>query len=69
MGKTDWKAKAKALKKKLTGTGSRQRTLPAKAAKPISPLAPKAAFPPCLASLALNLRRSRRASGMPTAKT
>ena len=43
MGKTDWKAKAKSLKKKLAAlTGD---TAPAKAAKPISPLAPKDGFP------------------------
>jgi glutamate N-acetyltransferase / amino-acid N-acetyltransferase len=60
MAKTDWKAKAKALKKKLrkkvarlsadlavaTGSGAGSGTAkPAKAAKPVSPLAPKGGFP------------------------
>ena len=43
MGKTDWKAKAKSLKKKLAALTA--DTPPAKAAKPISPLAPKDGFP------------------------
>ncbi|MCF8510179.1 MAG: bifunctional glutamate N-acetyltransferase/amino-acid acetyltransferase ArgJ [Rhodobacteraceae bacterium] len=47
MGKEDWKAKAKALKKKLkalrdelSGVGAKAGANPAKAAKPVSPLAP-----------------------------
>ncbi len=47
MGKEDWKAKAKALKKKLkslrdevSGVGAKAGAHPAKAAKPVSPLAP-----------------------------
>jgi glutamate N-acetyltransferase / amino-acid N-acetyltransferase len=47
MGKTDWKAKAKALKKKLKKALAGDAVVPApkaKAAKPVSPLAP-AAFP------------------------
>ena len=47
MGKEDWKAKAKALKKKLkalrdelSGVGAKAVANPAKAAKPVSPLAP-----------------------------
>jgi glutamate N-acetyltransferase / amino-acid N-acetyltransferase len=43
MGKTDWKAKAKALKKKLKVLKS--PTPAAKPAKPVSPLAPKGGFP------------------------
>ncbi|MDP3261581.1 MAG: bifunctional glutamate N-acetyltransferase/amino-acid acetyltransferase ArgJ [Tabrizicola sp.] len=46
MGKTDWKAKAKALKKKLRSLteGSDTPPGPVKKAKPVSPLAP-ASFP------------------------
>ena len=47
MGKTDWKAKAKKLKKKLAAVTAAAIT-PAetpKAAKPVSPLAPKGGFP------------------------
>jgi glutamate N-acetyltransferase / amino-acid N-acetyltransferase len=53
MGKTDWKAKAKSLKKKLVAAkagaadaalAAPQMAAPVKAAKPVSPLAP-AAFP------------------------
>ena len=46
MGKTDWKAKAKALKKKLRKLteGSDAPPAPVKKAKPVSPLAP-ASFP------------------------
>ena len=43
MGKTDWKAEAKALKKKLEKLKSKTAK-PAKSAKPVSPLAP-ASFP------------------------
>lgn len=47
MGKTDWKAKAKALKKKLkkkmAALGGLAASTPV--AKPVSPLAPKAGFP------------------------
>ncbi len=46
MGKTDWKAKAKSLKKKLTKLIDPAKPAPTKAAKPISPLAPKDGFPP-----------------------
>ena len=45
MGKTDWKAKAKSLKKKLGKALKSAEPTPAKAAKPISPLAPKDGFP------------------------
>jgi glutamate N-acetyltransferase / amino-acid N-acetyltransferase len=45
MGKTDWKAEAKALKKKLAKAIDAAKSAPAKAAKPISPLAPKDGFP------------------------
>ncbi len=50
MSKTDWKAEAKALKKKVKDLKSRlpdqaQAAKPAKAAKPVSPLAPKGGFP------------------------
>ena len=50
MSKTDWKAEAKALKKKVKDLKARlpDRTAPekpAKAAKPVSPLAPKGGFP------------------------
>ncbi len=54
MGKTDWKAEAKALKKKVKALKSRledpaaddqSAAKPAKAAKPVSPLAPKDGFP------------------------
>ena len=49
MAKTDWKAEAKSLKKKLDklkGVAEpASATTPAKAAKPISPLAPKDGFP------------------------
>ncbi len=45
MGKTDWKAKAKSLKKKLAKMVGAAKPAPAKAAKPISPLAPKDGFP------------------------
>ncbi len=50
MAKTDWKAEAKALKKKVKDLKSRlpetgQIAKPAKAAKPVSPLAPKGGFP------------------------
>ena len=54
MGKTDWKAEAKALKKKVKTLKSRLEdpaaadqaaAKPAKAAKPVSPLAPKDGFP------------------------
>jgi glutamate N-acetyltransferase / amino-acid N-acetyltransferase len=43
MGKTDWKAKAKKLKKKLDAI--LPPVVVAKAAKPVSPLAPKDGFP------------------------
>jgi glutamate N-acetyltransferase / amino-acid N-acetyltransferase len=43
MGKTDWKDKAKALKKKLKALKT-PATL-AKPAKPVSPLAPRGGFP------------------------
>ena len=43
MGKTDWKAEAKALKKKLRALKS--PPVAAKPAKPVSPLAPKGGFP------------------------
>jgi glutamate N-acetyltransferase / amino-acid N-acetyltransferase len=43
MGKTDWKAEAKALKKKLKLL--KAPTPAAKPAKPVSPLAPKGGFP------------------------
>jgi glutamate N-acetyltransferase / amino-acid N-acetyltransferase len=46
MGKTDWKAEAKSLKKKLAKVLDAVKPAPAKAAKPISPLAPKDGFPP-----------------------
>ena len=45
MGKTDWKAKAKVLKKKLGKVLKGAEPTPAKASKPISPLAPKDGFP------------------------
>ncbi|MGL5012629.1 MAG: bifunctional glutamate N-acetyltransferase/amino-acid acetyltransferase ArgJ [Paracoccaceae bacterium] len=48
MGKTDWKAKAKKLKKKLDAATAPVDSTPAKpvkAAKPVSPLAPKGGFP------------------------
>ena len=54
MGKTDWKAEAKALKKKVKTLKARfedpaadgkSAAKPAKAAKPVSPLAPKDGFP------------------------
>ena len=44
MAKTDWKAKAKSLRKKLDKRAA--AATPAKSAKPISPLAPKDGFPP-----------------------
>ncbi len=43
MGKTDWKAKAKALKAKLRALAT--PVAASKPAKPVSPLAPKAGFP------------------------
>ena len=43
MAKTDWKAKAKSLKRKLAALAD--TPAPAKTAKPISPLAPKDGFP------------------------
>jgi glutamate N-acetyltransferase / amino-acid N-acetyltransferase len=43
MGKTDWKAEAKALKKKLKALQAPKAV--AKPAKPVSPLAPKGGFP------------------------
>jgi glutamate N-acetyltransferase / amino-acid N-acetyltransferase len=43
MGKTDWKAKAKKLKKQLASALT--PAVAVKAAKPVSPLAPKAGFP------------------------
>jgi glutamate N-acetyltransferase / amino-acid N-acetyltransferase len=46
MGKTDWKAEAKSLKKKLAKALDAAKPAPAKAAKAISPLAPKDGFPP-----------------------
>jgi glutamate N-acetyltransferase / amino-acid N-acetyltransferase len=46
MGNTDWKAKAKSLKKKLAKAVGETKSAPAKAAKPLSPLAPKNGFPP-----------------------
>ena len=46
MGKTDWKAKAKSLQKKLDKALQGHDDAPAKAAKPLSPLAPKDGFPP-----------------------
>ena len=47
MAKTDWKAEAKALKKKVKALQARLPDKPAKAkaAKPVSPLAPKDGFP------------------------
>ena len=46
MGKTDWKAKAKSLKKDLAKLSKADPTPPTKpAAKPVSPLAPKGGFP------------------------
>ena len=45
MGKTDWKAEAKSLKKKLGKALKGAEPAPAKSAKPISPLAPKDGFP------------------------
>ena len=45
MGKTDWKSKAKSLKKKLEQALKGEDAAPAKAAKPVSPLAPKDGFP------------------------
>lgn len=46
MGKTDWKAKAKKLKKQLSAAiAPAKMAAPAKAAKPVSPLAPKGGFP------------------------
>ncbi len=45
MGKTDWKAEAKSLKKKLGKALMGAEPAPSKAAKPISPLAPKDGFP------------------------
>ena len=46
MGKTDWKAKAKKLKKKLAAAVAPvDPAVPAKPAKPVSPLAPKGGFP------------------------
>ena len=45
MGKTDWKAEAKSLKKKLDKLAEVAQPAPAKVAKPISPLAPKDGFP------------------------
>ena len=44
MAKTDWKTKAKSLRKKLDKRAA--AATPAKSAKPISPLAPKDGFPP-----------------------
>ena len=43
MGKTDWKAEAKALKKEIKSlSGAKKAQKPAaKKAKPVSPLAPK----------------------------
>ena len=46
MGKTDWKAEAKSLKKKLGKLGKGADAAPVKSAKPVSPLAPKDGFPP-----------------------
>ena len=43
MAKTDWKAKAKSLKKQLANLA--EVAAPTKSAKPISPLAPKDGFP------------------------
>ncbi len=43
MGKTDWKAKAKKLEKKLSAATA--PVVAIKAAKPVSPLAPKGGFP------------------------
>lgn len=50
MAKTDWKAEANALKKKVKALKARlsnqpEQAKPAKAAKPVSPLAPKGGFP------------------------
>ena len=47
MAKTDWKAEAKALKKKVKALKARlpDQHAKAKAAKPVSPLAPKDGFP------------------------
>ncbi len=47
MAKTDWKSEAKALRKKVKGLKSRlpDQTGQTKAAKPVSPLAPKGGFP------------------------
>lgn len=45
MAKTDWKAEAKALKKKLGKTLKGAEPAPFKAAKPTPPLAPKDGFP------------------------
>jgi glutamate N-acetyltransferase/amino-acid N-acetyltransferase len=46
MGKTDWKAEAKALKKKLAALGEKvEAALKTKAANPVSPLAPVGGFP------------------------
>jgi glutamate N-acetyltransferase / amino-acid N-acetyltransferase len=45
MGKTDWKAEAKSLKKKLDKLAEVAQPAPAKVAKLISPLAPKDGFP------------------------
>ena len=44
MGKTDWKAKAKTLKKRLKALGRAPATA-AKAPHPVSPLAPQGGFP------------------------
>ena len=45
MGKTDWKAKAKSLKKQLESLAVAAPPAAIKSAKPISPLAPKGGFP------------------------
>lgn len=45
MGKTDWKAKAKTLKKKLAAATTAAPSVPVKPAKSVSPLAPKDGFP------------------------
>ena len=47
MGKTDWKARAKALKKQLKAARAAMAPEPvvAKPAKPVSPLAPAGGFP------------------------
>ena len=45
MGKTDWKSRAKSLKKQLGKLLKGADPAPVKAAKPISPLAPKDGFP------------------------